>query len=206
MKIRKIIDICKKNGNIIIFESGKEQWISDGCAVFPMFNLPKFDKNSLCKTYDITDKQTNKIIFRHEMGLPSSYDFNDVSVGENIVERGPVCIVDAGRSLIPYATSQGVVFIDAKYLQPLADIENGMLELYERKAKNGQIYFAAKTGFMLVGIIMPVDVINTAFVGRLKAFAEQCDVALFNKQSAERAKAENGDQRTLFDETEEGEE
>ena len=32
MKIRKIIDICKKNGNIIIFESGKEQWISDGAV------------------------------------------------------------------------------------------------------------------------------------------------------------------------------
>lgn len=57
MKIKKIIDICKKNGNIIIFEGGKEQWISDGAAVFPMFNLPQFDEDSLCKTYDITDKQ-----------------------------------------------------------------------------------------------------------------------------------------------------
>lgn len=66
MKIRKIIDICKKNGNIIIFESGKEQWISDGAAVFPMFNLPQFDEDSLCRTYDITDKQAAKIHFRHE--------------------------------------------------------------------------------------------------------------------------------------------
>lgn len=208
MKTRKIIDICKRSGHIFLFDTEREQWISDGCAVFPMFNLPRFDENSLYKTYDITDKQANKIIFRHEAELPSSYNFNDVAPGENIVERGPVCITDAGRSLIPYATSQGVVFIDAKYLQPLADIENDMLELYERKSKNGQIYFAAKTGFMLVGIILPVDVINVAFVSRLKTLAVQCDIALFNMRSAERekAKVESEDQKTLFDKTEGGDE
>ena len=69
MKIRKIIDICKRSGHIFLFDTEREQWISDGCAVFPMFNLPRFDENSLYKTYDITDKQANKIIFRHEAEL-----------------------------------------------------------------------------------------------------------------------------------------
>lgn len=198
MKIRKIIDICKKNGNIIIFESGKEQWISDGAAVFPMFNLPQFDEDSLCRTYDITDKQAAKIHFRHEYTMPAAYDFKDCTEDENVVMRGPMCLSDAGRGIIPYMTSQGVAFIDAKYLQPLSDIEDSMLNLYERHTKSGQIYFAAKSGFMLVGIILPVDAINDQFVERLKQLTQQCEIALFNKKSAAKREAEAAIQQSVF--------
>lgn len=198
MKIRKIIDICKKKGNIIIFESGKEQWISDGAAVFPMFNLPQFDEDSLCRTYDITDKQAAKIHFRHEYTMPTAYDFEDCTDDENVVTRGPMCLSDAGRGIIPYMTSQGVAFIDAKYLQPLSDIEDSMLNLYERHTKSGQIYFAAKSGFMLVGIILPVDAINDQFVERLKQLTQQCEIALFNKKSAAKREAEAAVQQSVF--------
>ena len=198
MKIRKIIDICKKNGNIIIFESGKEQWISDGAAVFPMFNLPQFDEDSLCRTYDITDKQAAKIHFRHEYTMPAAIDFEDCTEDENVVTRGPMCLSDAGRGIIPYMTSQGVAFIDAKYLQPLSDIEDSMLNLYERHTKSGQIYFAAKSGFMLVGIILPVDAINDQFVERLKQLTQQCEIALFNKKSAAKREAEAAVQQSVF--------
>lgn len=200
MKIRKIIDICKRSGYILLFEGGSEQWISDGAAVYPMYGIPKFEQSTLYATYDITGKQAGKIIFRHERNFPILYDFSDVIAGENIVQSGQLCITDAGRTLIPYATSQGVMFIDAKYLRPLEDIEGDMLEMYERHDANGQIYFAAKTGFMLVAIIMPVDVINPAFVGRLKELADQCDVALYNKRSAERAKSVA--QKSIFGEAE----
>lgn len=198
MKIRKIIDICKKNGNIIIFESRKEQWISDGAAVFPMFNLPQFDEDSLCRTYDITDKQAAKIHFRHEHTMPTAYDFKDCTEDEDVVTRGPMCLSDAGRGIIPYMTSQGVAFIDAKYLQPLSDIEDSMLNLYERYTKSGQIYFAAKSGFMLVGIILPVDAINDQFVERLKKLTQQCEIALFNKKSAAKREAEAAIQQSVF--------
>lgn len=199
MKIRKIIDICKKKGSVIIFESGKEQWISDGAAVFPMFDLPKFDEDSLCRTYDITDKQATKIHFRHEYTMPEAYDFEDFSEGENVVMRGPMCLLDTNRSIIPYMTSQGVAFIDAKYLQPLSDIEDVMLNLYERQTKSGQIYFAAKSGFMLVGIILPIDVVNDQFVDRLKQLTQQCEIALFNKKSAEKRNFEVATQQSVFE-------
>ena len=198
MKIRKIIDICKKKGNIIIFESGKEQWISDGAAVFPMFNLPQFDEDSLCRTYDITDKQAAKIHFHHEYTMPTAYDFEDCTEDEDVVARGPMWLSDAGRGIIPYMTSQGVAFIDAKYLQPLSDIEDSMLNLYERHTKSGQIYFAAKSGFMLVGIILPVDAINDQFVERLKQLTQQCEIALFNKKSAAKREAEAAIQQSVF--------
>lgn len=137
MKIRKVIDICKRSGNVLLFEGEKEQWISDGHAIYSMFNLPQFDEDSLCKTYDITDKQKKKIIFRHEMDLPSSYDFSDVIRDESMVQSGSMYIVDGGRSLIPYTASQGVVFVDAKYLQPFADEGTDLLQLYERQTEDG---------------------------------------------------------------------
>ncbi len=184
MKIRKIIDICKRSGQILLYESGQEQWISDGSAIYPMINLPRFDENSLCKTYDITEKQADKIIFRHEERLPLSVDFSDATDDENIVQRGSICILDAGRTIVPYETSEGVMFVDAKYLQPFADSDDRLLTLYERRSKNRQIYFAVKSGLLLIGIITPIDVINDVFVERLKALVEQCNIALFNKQSA----------------------
>lgn len=109
-----------------------------------------------------------------------------------------MCLSDAGRGIIPYMTSQGVAFIDAKYLQPLSDIEDSMLNLYERHTKSGQIYFAAKSGFMLVGIILPVDAINDQFVERLKQLTQQCEIALFNKKSAAKREAEAAVQQSVF--------
>lgn len=183
MKIRKIIDICKQNKNIIIFHAGREQWISDGIAIFPMFNLPRFDENSLCKTYDITEKQKSNIRFRCENTLPAEIDFSDHSESEQLIVRGELSLNDAGRSLTPYRTSQGILFMDGKYMLPLSDIEDGMLNIYERQMKNGQIYFAIKSVFLLVGIVIPIDVVNDRFVKCLKSLAEQCEIALYNKKT-----------------------
>ncbi len=196
MKIRKIIDICKKGSQIMLFETDSEQWISDGGAVYPMYNLPKFDEASLCRTYDITDKQAEKIHFAIKKGLPSAYDFSDFAEGENIVQRGSMSLSYAGSGIIPYLTSQGVAFIDAKYLQPLSDIQDGMLELYERQTAAGQIYFAAKRGLMLSAIILPLDVVDENFVKSLKKLTQQCEVALFNKHSDDEAAYET--QQSIF--------
>lgn len=199
MKIRKIIDICKRSGAIYLFEGENEQWISDGAAIFPLFNLPRLDESTICTVYNIDDKKRQKIVFRHEAALPQSYDFNDGVRGEIPAERGPMYLSDGGRGIIPYMTSQGVVFIDAKYLQPFADIDNGMLNLYEWATDSGQIYFAVKSGFMLVGIILPVDVINDQFVERLKTLLQQCEIALYNKKSTSERVRQEDDQLSAFD-------
>lgn len=199
MIIKKIIDICKKHTVVYLYDTPKEQWISDGYAIYPLFGLPKFDECTLCQTYDITDKQRDKIHFKHETKLPPYLSFEDVEDNETPCNEGPMYLSSAGRGIVPYMTSQGIVFIDASYLAPLADTKEAMLQVYERYTAAGQMYFAVKSGFMLLALIMPYDCINEQFVNNLEVLYKQCSIALFNKQSKEKVEeAEQGQMK--FDE------
>ena len=186
MKIKKLIDICKKTGNIFLYNTGDTRWISDGHAIFDISDLPPFDEVTLCLTYDINEKQANKINFRHETTLPGAINFSDICDNEFIAERGPMWLSHAGTGIIPFKTSQGVVFIESKYLIPLSDISESQLTFYERMTKTGEIYFAVKFGLILVAIITPIDVINKEFVDKLKDLTAQCEVAWFNKKETQK--------------------
>ena len=148
-----------------------------------MFGCPEFDETSLCAAYDISDEKT-QITFDK---LPRCFDFSDDVEKENECPRGSSLF----GSLVPITTSHGIEFIKSKYLAPFADSDDNMLRVYERTNAAGMTYFAIKDGLMLVGLIMPYDCINEAFVKRLKDLAEQCEKTLENKKNAsEREEAE----------------
>lgn len=176
MKIEKIINICKRCGHITIYYgNGGVQWISDGAAIYPLFGCPIFDEASFCATYDISDEK-KQIEFKE---MPKCVDFSDETKNETEVERGGPIF----GALVPITTSHGVEFIKSQYLTPFADSDNNMLRIYERTNAAGMTYFAIKDGFMLVGIVMPYDCINEAFVKRLKDLAEQCEITLYHKKN-----------------------
>lgn len=182
MKVKKIIDLCKKRGICTLYDDENEnQWISDGSSVYPLFELPYFDIHSLFNTYDFTEKQKEKIFYRHENKLPEEYCLKDCCEDEDLAEPFNIFLKTNDRMLIPYHTSIGLVFVDAKYLEPLKD-EEEYLELYERHNGSG-IYFAAKVGMILCGIILPFDAIKQDFAEELKDLSDQCNISLFNKES-----------------------
>ena len=195
MKIKKLIDICKKTGNIFLYDTGESRWISDGHAIYDITELPAFDETTLCNTFDINEKQAAKINFRNETALPKNICFDDVCESEVVAERGPMWLSHAGTGNIPFKTSQGVVFIESKYLLPLSDVSAPMLELYERTTENGNIYFAVKTGLILLAVITPFDVVTAEFVDKLRDLTKLCEVALSNKSTA---KTENNDSQMLL--------
>ena len=195
MKIRSIIDICKKSGRMMLFENKHEQWISDGMAVYPMFNLPHFDKDTLFRTYDITDKQADKLQFTHYGKMPDAFSFEDNVVEESLINQAPSYFLD---KVIPFVTSQGIEFIESKYLKPLSDIDS-TLRIYERYSKSGQLYFAVKSGFVLVAIILPTNFINEKFVQELEEMTKLCKLALHNKKAAN----DFDFQQSMFEEDEE---
>ena len=65
----------------------------------------------------------------------------------------------------PSEQSGGIVFLDTNLLKPFADEKS--VELYERRTKSGEIYIAVKTGLLLLGVILPVRVINETFIEML---------------------------------------
>lgn len=86
-----------------------------------------------------------------------------------------------------------VLFIDEKYLAPLENTRD-YIEVYERTGEDGRIYFAVKSGFMLLAIVLPYDAINELFVNGLKELSQQCEIALFNKRTQEK----QAGQQTIF--------
>lgn len=181
MKTKKAFDLCKKRNTVFLYNGDEAQWISDGCAVYPLFGLPVFNKETLFKTNDITDKQAASINFMLSDELPPNICFEDIEPGEQKVERLPIGIGYRGMSLIPFKTSTGIEFISAKYLTPLEDIDGGLLDFYERRTKGGATYFAVKTGMLIVAIIQPAEVISAGMVAELALLAKMCETSLENK-------------------------
>lgn len=182
MKIKKLIDICKKTGNIFLYDTGKTRWISDGRAIYSISDLPSFDEFTLCKTYDISDKQASKINFRYATSLPSLLCFDDFCDTESISERGPMWLSHAGTGIIPFKTTRDVMFVESKYFMPLSDVDDAMISVYERVTQKGEVYFAVKIGLLLIAVITPVDVITDEFVSRLRDLTKQCEIELLKRE------------------------
>lgn len=187
MKIKRIASICSQSKKIVIYDKLMAdgdidmQWIGDGFAAYPAFDLPYIEPESISVIFDIPEKNRKKYTFRHE-GLPEGINLEDAAPGESILDQSALEIVSSGHVLMPLYTSQGIVFIDTKYLAPLAGSED-TLELYERMTPGGHAYIAAKCGFMIMAVIMPYEVIKKDFVETIESIGQHCRVALENKES-----------------------
>lgn len=172
MKIKSIAAICKKNKNIAIFERYSDdgdiltQYIGDGSAVYPVIGLPPLDAESLLTIFDVPEKDRDNY-FVKTLGIPAGISFEDSDATERQVEREGISIIYSGRTLKPIHTTRGLVFIESRYLAPVADV-------------------VAKAGFLLQAVIMPYDVINQQFVESLQALTRECEFALSEKERRER--------------------
>lgn len=187
MKIKKIIANCKSRGQLYIYDHGDStQWISSGAAFYPIFDLPKFDPDTICTTYDITDKQQDKMVIQREPELPGWICFDDYCENEHQVEPSRMRIIAQGKTLIPVLTSVGIQFVDDRLLDPLSDTPSDDLSFFERITDYGRIYFAVKQGLMITAVIAPFDILTDDFVDEVKSIATQCEIALYNKKADER--------------------
>ena len=183
MKLKKIIDLCKKAGYFFLFSPvDGEQWLSDGKGAYPLGDAPTLDEDRICVLFDIPNKAREKMMFRVD-APPTSLCFDDVQSGEVLCEQGSLVLGSGKDGVIPYKTSQGIEFIDRKHLEPCDD--GGQLEVYERISSAGTPYFAVKRGLSLVAVLLPYDIINEPFVESLKTLAKLCDVAWENKRFIE---------------------
>ena len=179
MEIKRIINLCKQSGQLGIYENEGMQWLTDGYALYPLFNLPLFDEETICATYDISAKKAEKMRITFNLKLPAMFDYRNDIDEETVCKRGLPMFND----LVPITTTHGIEFIQRKYLKPFSDADDNMLFIFERKTEAGATYFVVKDGLMLVGIILPYDCINEEFVSNIKNLYQQCEITLYNKQN-----------------------
>lgn len=158
MKLKKVLSICKANGLYYLYDridrSGEiTQWLGDGYAIYPLDGLPILDEESFCAVFDITGKQREKILFRHER-LPEHLNVEDVAACDKLVREYETTFINGGLRLKPLKTNNGVTFIRSLYLSPLEDVID-MVQFYERTTPDGGSYIVAKAGFLTAAVIMP---------------------------------------------------
>lgn len=184
MKIKSIVTLCKKrNYAVLAMSENGTQWLGDGCALYPLYEAPIYDQTSLCAAYDITENQSDKIIFQtsDEKSIPlciKDDDLTETAIGEYSVTVGY-----KGKDYAVFSTPDGALFLNRKYLTPFKDMDGA--EIYLRYAESGQAYFAVKFGFMLYGVIMPDYIADEMLCENLKSLSTQCGYALSKKESKE---------------------
>ena len=189
MILKALGSMCKKEKAFCLYDrvsdTGEvhEQWLGTSSAVFPVYNLPYLTEDNLIRMFDITAKQRESIYIRHGK-LPETLNFSDTDEGELQAERENIAIGYGGRINYPITTSGGLEFINAAFLTPLADVAHHV-EFYERRTPSGSLYFAVKVGFMIAGVIMPLNIINEAFVGYFKTLTTKIEDALESKKKRE---------------------
>ncbi len=178
MGIKKIEAICKASRRIVVLwdKDGECQWIGDGSAFYPVYGLPLLTESHIFTMFDIPEDKRNKYLFT-ETGMPATYDFNDQCDSEVPLIREEMSVIRYGATLIQLKTSEGITYVDRRYLRPLEDGENEYV-LCERTAGNGQVYIVAKQGFLLAGVILPYATVDKAFVEQLKTLYELSAVKL----------------------------
>lgn len=55
MKLKQIEAILKAEKTIIVSETSACQWLGNGSAFYPVYNLPKLTKDNIFTMFDITE-------------------------------------------------------------------------------------------------------------------------------------------------------
>lgn len=178
MKLKKIESILKRNKNVIIHTSGGVQWLGDGASLYPVFGMPHLTPENLLTMWDIPEQKRSTWHFHTDVTI--CHDLCDSTDGEYLAKRDLPPVYYGGQLLEPLQMEEGVIFINQRYLLPFDNLENGY-ELYIRATRSGTPYVAVKEGYSLVGIVMPMQIINKEFIGDLEQLVSLSKLALANK-------------------------
>lgn len=181
MKLKKVGAICNAGGIFYLMDRKDAdgeivgQWLGDGKAMYPLTGLPVMDIENICAMFDITEKKREKLVMRRE-DAPDSINLEDTDLREWKLGDQKLCVRYNGMDLLPLETSEGVTFIQEKYLLPLDNLE--YMQLYERRSTTGGLYIAAKIGMILQAVIMPMDLPGEEFMNLLDDLTRQCRAAM----------------------------
>lgn len=178
MKFKKIETLLKHRKTIIICEGPDCQWIGEGTAFYPCYNFPRLDEKTLPVLLDIPESKISEYTIKVK-GLPKSVSFMDTVENEHVLNRGEFEFVIDGMRLEPIKTSKGMVLICTKYLKPYSDEKEGLF-LFERISTEGVPLIAVKKGFMLIGMIAPINIIDEKFISIMESIVTSSKIALKN--------------------------
>lgn len=184
MKIKAVESLLKQTKFITLYDDDRCQWVSNGHACYPLRNMPLLDADSIFTMLDVPEEKKDKYIFRRDELSASGLDFSDNVTAERVFDRDLLALSMGGKEIEALRShSGGILFFDTAFLKPFADEES--VELYERQDESGKTYIAVKTGLLLLGVILPVRVINESFIEML---SDMTNLSIYEWEQEKQAK------------------
>jgi len=189
MKLKTLANLCKRRGSFRLYDRVDEngevlgQWLGTGGAVYPLVGLPYLTEDHLVTMFDITEKQRENLFIGHDK-TPPHINFSHADEKEYIIDPEKFTLGYDNHIVKPLITRRGLALVDCDWLTPLSDVEDN-LELYAREDPSGQIYFAAKLGLMVVGIIMPMKHVEARIAHAVEDVAGLMRAALVEAERRE---------------------
>jgi hypothetical protein len=197
MKIKTLGAMCKRAGDFRLYDQRNDegsivvQWLGDGGAIYPLHGLPRLGEEHIAAFFELTEKQLEKISIRHHEDLPAHLNFEDYDASEIWLDDREMTLAYGKYIVKPLITRDGLELINNEYMTPLADVADHLM-IHARRTDGGQTYFAVKMGLMLVGLIMPLNLIEDQFVESVEGLAVKARAALIAKRERdERRKRES---------------
>jgi hypothetical protein len=168
MKLGKVGALCKSAKRFVIYRTWQGQWISDGCAIYPIRELPMLKEDNVFALFDIPEDKREKVQYS-EGNVPYGIDLADACDDEVVVQLSPISLVYKGAVFTPMRGRSGILYIDRKYISPFGDD----ITLYERYyPRSERSYIAVKRGLLLEGIILPAEIATKELSDTLKHISE----------------------------------
>lgn len=162
MKFNRLATMCRKIGFVTLYEreaqaGGVVQYIGvNDAAIYKADGLPLFDKYNMAAALDVPARKRSDF-YVETRAVPSSMDLRDTVPGETPLTEEPLQVMTADDlTLQPLSGSEGVLWVDARYLAPIED--STQLVLTRRESLDGTPYIAVKDGMFLQALILPVAI------------------------------------------------
>lgn len=166
MKLQKIVDICKKSGQMYITHVEDTQWVGNGQAVYPLYDIPKLQAEELCALYGITEDQQEKMILNEKDATEYDVSFAALDGTEEAVIVAPMWVTFAGTTYMILKCKDGISFVKRMYFAPFKE----ETQIWRKQNRYGE-YFVVTAGMFVVGIIFPEIGLRADIAAEIKEMA-----------------------------------
>ena len=169
VKIQQIINLCKKTGELYVVHTGDVQWVGNGQAMYPLYDLPKLTAEELCNIYSITEEQQSKMILNDKKAEDfPGVDFDEAGASDIPVEINKMAIIYAGQTMLTLKSGDEINFARRIYFTPFKE----EIELWKKECAVGT-YYVVTTGMLTVGIIFPEMDMRINIAAEIKELANK---------------------------------
>lgn len=187
MKLKKVVSLCLSSGRVQLFDHVDNdgvvgQWLGDGCALYPLGNVPYLDEDTACAVFDITEKKRGKMMVSKD-AMPERISVADYNAGDRQAEDMGISISYKGTSVQPLLIrpNREIIYIQKKYLAPLDDVMDD-LQFCVREMPGGERYVVAFVGLLIAAVILPYTLMGEEYVDKLEDIARMTSTEIERRE------------------------